>query len=165
MTVENQKPVLEDWLSRNSKPEKDSILWLEEQESTRNTRPVRENAIQLLRTGEYDTLLCTRLDRWGRSTIEIISSVMELIGKGSRIVFCQQGYDFSKDNEDPFAKNQFQIMASFAELERSLIRLRTLDGLERARKEGKTLGRPLGSKDKKVRRKSGYFLRYVKDKA
>ncbi len=51
-----------------------------------------------------------------------------------------------------------------ASQERVRIRERTMAGLERARRAGKTLGRPAGSKDKKQRRKSGYFMRYLKDK-
>ena len=35
-------------------------------------------------------------------------------------------------------------------------------GLERARSKGKRLGRPKGSKDKKIRRKSGYYQRWSK---
>lgn len=36
-------------------------------------------------------------------------------------------------------------------------RRKTIDGLNRARAEGKVLGRPKGSKDKTQRRKAGYF--------
>jgi DNA invertase Pin-like site-specific DNA recombinase len=52
------------------------------------------------------------------------------------------------------------ILAAVAEFERALIVDRTLEGLERARKEGKKLGRPPGSKDTKPRSKRGYLLRY-----
>ena len=58
----------------------------------------------------------------------------------------------------------FNLLSSFAEFERDLIRERTVDGLERAKKQGKRLGRPKGSKDKKVRKKGGYYLRAVKSK-
>lgn len=56
------------------------------------------------------------------------------------------------------------VFAWVASQERVRIRERTMAGLERARIAGKTLGRPAGSKDKKQRRKSGYFMRYLKDK-
>jgi DNA invertase Pin-like site-specific DNA recombinase len=45
-------------------------------------------------------------------------------------------------------------------MERELIRERILLGLERRRKQGKTMGRPKGSTDKKRRTKSGYYLRW-----
>ncbi len=53
----------------------------------------------------------------------------------------------------------FAILSAFAEFERELIRERTLEGLRRAKMQGKHPGRPKGSKDTKKRRKSGYILR------
>ena len=58
-------------------------------------------------------------------------------------------------------KLQFQILSAFAEFERSLISERTKEGLRRAKLQGKQLGRPKGSKDKKVRKKSGYYVREI----
>ncbi len=46
-----------------------------------------------------------------------------------------------------------QMVMVFAQLERDLIRERTIAGLERAKAQGKTLGRPVGAKDKKPRKK------------
>jgi DNA invertase Pin-like site-specific DNA recombinase len=59
----------------------------------------------------------------------------------------------------------FQILAIFAEFERSLISDRTRLALRRKKEvDGVTLGRPVGSKDKKSRRKSGYILRHAREK-
>jgi len=55
----------------------------------------------------------------------------------------------------------WQMLGVFAEYERELIVARTNAGLARARKQGKKLGRPLGSKDKKRRRRSGYYNRWL----
>jgi DNA invertase Pin-like site-specific DNA recombinase len=54
------------------------------------------------------------------------------------------------------------MLGVFAEYERELIVARTLSGLQRARRQGKVLGRPLGSKDGKRRRLSGYIARWNK---
>ncbi|HIH17238.1 MAG TPA: recombinase family protein [Nanoarchaeota archaeon] len=51
---------------------------------------------------------------------------------------------------------QAEFAAAFAEFERDLIRERTLASLERAKAQGKILGRPYGAKDKKKRRVLGY---------
>jgi len=56
----------------------------------------------------------------------------------------------------------FQILSAFAEFERELIRERTLEGLHRARSQGKNIGRPKGSRDTKRRKRSGYILREAK---
>jgi DNA invertase Pin-like site-specific DNA recombinase len=56
-------------------------------------------------------------------------------------------------------KLHFQILSAFAEFERELIRERTIEGLRRAKMQGKQAGRPKGRKDSKKRKKSGYILR------
>ena len=53
----------------------------------------------------------------------------------------------------------FQILAAFAEFERSLISERTKEGIERTKSQGTILGRPKGKKDSKPRPKSGYYMR------
>jgi len=55
-----------------------------------------------------------------------------------------------------------RMMMILTEYERELIVSRIQDGLKRVRAEGRTLGRPKGSKDKKRRRKSGYYQRWSK---
>ena len=59
-------------------------------------------------------------------------------------------------------KLHFQILSAFAEFERKLIRERTIEGLRRSKLQGKTPGRPKGSKDTKKRPKSGYVMREAK---
>ncbi|MCK5031493.1 MAG: recombinase family protein [Thermoplasmatales archaeon] len=54
---------------------------------------------------------------------------------------------------------QFHIISAFAEFERELISARTKEGMKRTKKK---IGRPKGSKDKKRRKKGGYYLRYKK---
>ena len=60
----------------------------------------------------------------------------------------------------PEGKMFWQMLGVFAEYERELIVARTLAGLQRARRQGKALGRPLGAKDRKRRRLSGYIARW-----
>jgi putative DNA-invertase from lambdoid prophage Rac len=159
MTVENQRPVLENWFKANGFPEP---VYFSDDVSTRKERPERNRLFEGLKSG--DLLACVRLDRWGRSTGEVIDSTNALVERGVRVVFINSGIDISKDNENAMMRFQIQIFAAFAELERELIRERTLEGLERARSEGKHLGRKAGSKDKKPRRKSGYWLRWEREK-
>lgn len=159
MTVENQRPIIEKWISSQN-----VIItkWIIEEESTRNERPERDNAFKLLKSGEYNCLVCVRLDRWGRSTQEIIGSVKDLTDKGVRVVFINNQLDLNELT--PFGKFTVTIFAAFAELERDLIQQRTLEGLERAKLQGKKLGRPAGARDKGKRRRSGYWLRWEKVK-
>jgi len=60
----------------------------------------------------------------------------------------------------PFKDVVISIISTLAKIEREKISDRTKAGLARVKKSGKSLGRPKGSKDKKKRKKSGYYKRY-----
>src|SRR5690606_23253082 len=99
-----------------------------------------------------------KLDRWARSSRELILEINELITKGITFISYSENLDFSTAT----GKLHFNILSAFAEFERELIRERTLEGLSRAKQQGKQLGRPKGSKDKKQRSKNGYYLKRKK---
>ena len=126
-----------------------------EVQSTRKTRPIKAELMAKLRNNEYDGILIFKLDRWARSSAELILEVKELIEKGIQFCSLSDNLDFSTSS----GKLHFQILSAFAEFERELIRERTIEGIRRARLKGKTPGRPKGSKDKKKRKKAGYYLR------
>lgn len=129
----------------------------EEVESSRKTRPVKQELMNYVRTGKYRAVVVYKLDRFARSFTELILDVNELVKKGIEFVSVSDNLDFSTAT----GKLHFQILSAFAEFERSLISERTKEGLARAKNQGKTLGRPVGSKDNKKRRKSGYYLREI----
>ena len=120
-----------------------------EQESTRKTRPVKTALyIKLLRK-EFDGLLIYKFDRWARSTTELISEIETLAKRQIHIY----SYTEAIDLNNSMGHAMLTVLSAFAQLERDLIRERTLAGLERAKFQGKKLGRPKGSKDKKYRKK------------
>ena len=123
--------------------------------STRETRPVKAELLSKLRNKDYDGVIVYKLDRWARSSTELILEINELIQKGISFYSFSENLDFSTAT----GKLHFQILSAFAEFERSLISERTKEGIYRERNSGKTLGRPFGTKDKSKRRKSGYLLR------
>lgn len=127
----------------------------EETESSGKTRPVKAALLQKLRNKEYSGIVVYKLDRYARSSMELILETQELISKGIEFISISDNIDFSTAT----GKLHFQILSAFAEFERSLIRERTIEGLRRTRQQGTKLGRPKGSKDKKKRRKSGYYVR------
>jgi DNA invertase Pin-like site-specific DNA recombinase len=98
------------------------------------------------------------LDRWARSSTELILEAKELIDKGIAFVSVSDNLDFSTAS----GKLHFQILSAFAEFERSLISERTKEGIIRAKSQGKTLGRPKGSKDKTKRSNKAYLMRELK---
>jgi putative DNA-invertase from lambdoid prophage Rac len=150
-TVENQRIRLVDYAEKNGY----TFHLYEEVESTRKTRPVKQALLARLRNDEYDVVVVYKLDRWARSSTELILDTKELIDKGVGFISVSDNLDFST----AAGKLHFQILSAFAEFERELIRERTIEGLRRAKMQGKQTGRPKGSRDSKNRRKSGYILR------
>ncbi len=119
----------------------------EEQESTRKSRPIKAQLLHLLRAGKYQGIVVTKLDRYARSSTELLIEIQELINRGIEFHSISENLDFSTAT----GRLHFNILSAFAEFERDLIRIRTIEGLERARMQGKKVGRPKGSKDKKKR--------------
>lgn len=110
----------------------------EEIESTRKTRPVKEQVLQLLREGRFDGVLIYKLDRWARSLQELIINVTEITSRKKGFIVLTQPFDTTSAS----GMLMMQILGAFAEFEREIIRERTLAGLERAKAQGKKLGRP-----------------------
>lgn len=116
------------------------IRTFEEKVSTRKTdRPGLAAALNYLRPG--DTLVIWKLDRLGRSTKDllIIAEDLHENGIGIRILTGRLAGNYSPTGEGKFF---FTMMAAFAELERDIIRERTIAGVQAARAKGKQLGRP-----------------------
>lgn len=152
-TNENQKIKLIEYASERSL----KFDLYEEVESSRKTRPVKQELLMKLRKGEYSSVIVYKLDRFARSSRELILEIQELIDKGIGFISLSDNLDFTNS----VGRLHFQILAAFAEFERSLISERTKEGIERAKAQGKKLGRPKGSKDSKPRPKSGYLMREI----
>lgn len=118
------------------------IFWFREEASTRKSRPIKAGMMEALRKGEFDVLIFARLDRFARSTMELVMDVEELVDRGVRVISIQNGFDFDRKGYNSTNMLMLRIFSSFAEFEREIIRERTLEGLARARAWGKKLGRP-----------------------
>ncbi len=82
-----------------------------------------------------------KLDRWGRSSLDVLANIQALADSGVRFVAVSQGLDV-KPNGDAMSRLMLTVLAAVAEFERDLIKERTVLGLQRARRKGVTLGRP-----------------------
>lgn len=132
--LDNQKLVLTDYCKR--------MGWdyeiFEEKESSRKTRPVQWDLYNRLLKKEFDGLLIYKFDRWARSAKELIDHIENLISKDLKITSYSESIDLSSS----MGRAMLTILSAFAQLERDIIRERTLLGLQRARAQGKKLGRP-----------------------
>jgi len=152
-TTENQKRILAEYCDR--KGWKYKII--EEVESTRKTRPRKQALLDALRKHVFDAVVVYKLDRWARSSTELIMELDEFHNKGIGFISYTDNIDMSTAS----GKLLVGILSVLAEFERDIIRERVLAGLARRKAQGYTLGRPKGSKDKKYRKKSGYHLRWA----
>ncbi len=114
--------------------------------SSRKTRKQRriEEVLQML--ADSDTLVVTELSRLGRSTVEVIALVNELVARNIRVIILKQNLDISQHNMS--SKIVITLFSLFAELERDLISLRTKEALAAKKQQGKTLGKPKGTLQK-----------------
>ena len=106
----------------------------------KDNRPAMGRLMAAARERRVDAVVCWKLDRWGRSMPGFVASVQELRSLGVRFIAVTQGID--TDEANPTAKLMLNLLAAFAEFERELIVERTRAGLQKARREGKRLGRP-----------------------
>ena len=86
---------------------------------------------------EGDTVVVVAIDRLGRNTIDVLSTVETLQAKKVSVVSMREGFDLAT----PAGKLMLTMLAAVAELERENIKARQMAGIERARSEGKRLGR------------------------
>lgn len=125
----------------------------------KDSRPQLDQMLHDIRSGRIDTVLVFKIDRLGRSLKNLLDLLAEFKNRSIRLISISDGLDTANSN----AMNRafWQMLAVFAELERSVIVDRVTAGLARAKAEGKQLGRPKGSRDKTKRSTSGYHLRYA----
>lgn len=110
-------------------------------------RPGLKRAIG--RCGAGDTLVVWKLDRLGRSLIDLVNIVRKLERRGANLkVLTGQGA--SIDTTKPEGRMIFGIFATIAEFERELIRERTIAGMEAARRRGVHVGRPRKLTDRQI---------------
>ena len=106
-----------------------------------NDRPGLLRVLEAARRRELDIVLVWKLDRWGRSALDLLANLRDLETAGVRFLAVTQGLDV-RPHGDAMSRLLLQVLAAVAEFERDLIRERTRLGMERARARGSRLGRP-----------------------
>ena len=86
-----------------------------------------------------DVLIVTKLDRLGRNAMDVRATVERLAAIGVRVHCLALG---GVDLTSPAGRMTMQVIAAVAEFERDLLIERTQSGLNRAKAQGKVLGRP-----------------------
>jgi DNA invertase Pin-like site-specific DNA recombinase len=101
-----------------------------------------------VRRRQIDHILVFRLDRAFRSTRECLNTLQEF--EHRRVGFSALLQDI--DTTSPSGRLLLTILAAVAEFERDLIRERVREGMSKARRDGKSIGRPSALRNARVRR-------------
>jgi len=158
-TTDNQLPALQKWVSDRGH---DLVEVYAENESAWKSGHQRElsRLFADLPKRKVDICLVWALDRLTR---EGIARIFEIVNRfkahGIQVISYSESWT---EQSGPMADLLYAITAWIAEFESRRRSERTLAGLARAIAEGKKLGRPNGSQDKKKRKRRGYLLRYAK---
>lgn len=111
-------------------------IFQEKISGAKDERPQLNALIGKLRKG--DTLCVVRLDRLGRRMMKLVELINDFKSKQIEFVALENNLDTSS----PMGMLLFNICAAFSEMERELIRERVRAGLDAAKQQGKTGGRP-----------------------
>jgi len=108
---------------------------------------------------KYDILLVWSLDRLSRlGPLAVLTLIDTFKTYGVKVESLQEPFTSLPYGFDSVIYSFLAWVAKFESDRRSE---RTRAGLARARANGKTLGRPVGSKDKGKRKRTGYLMRYA----
>lgn len=125
--------------------------------------PIRKEFLRALADAEahkYKILLFWALDRFSREGISNTLGYLQRLQRcGVAVKSMQESWLDTRDKG--LSELLLAIFSWVASQERQRIAERVKTGLERAKKEGKMLGRPKGSRDSRKRSVSGYVLRYA----
>src|SRR6185503_9813394 len=130
---------LEAWVARQG----GQVVMLEEESASGawGARPGLLRIMEAARRGEVDVVVCWKLDRWARSSLDALSTIESLADAGCRFVCTSQGLDI-KAGGDAMSRLILTVLSAVATFERDLIRERTRLGMARAKAKGRRIGRP-----------------------
>jgi DNA invertase Pin-like site-specific DNA recombinase len=106
-------------------------------------RPALDAMLKLATQRKIEMILCWDISRLGRSLQHLIEILNELQTLKCDLYFHQNGIDTSTIT----GRMIFQVCGSLAEFERNLIRERVIAGQQRAKSEGRHIGRPTQMND------------------
>jgi DNA invertase Pin-like site-specific DNA recombinase len=105
---------------------------------SKDRRPALDQLVTDAKRRRFDVVVSWRLDRLGRNLRHLITLLEDLQALGIAFVSLAEGIDATT----PAGKLQMHILGAIAEFERARIAERVKAGLQRARAQGKQLGRP-----------------------
>lgn len=105
---------------------------------TKESRPALNALIQAVHRRKVDIVAVFALDRLGRSLSHLVRTIEDWHTLGVGLVSLREGLDLTTAS----GRLQLHMLAALAQFEKERIRERVMAGLQRARAQGKRLGRP-----------------------
>jgi DNA invertase Pin-like site-specific DNA recombinase len=123
-----------------------------------SNRPGFKKLMKLARSRKIDIVVTTKLDRLFRSLKDIVLTLQEFTELGVDYVSTLDQIDMTSS----IGRLHLHIISAFSEFELSLIRERTIQGMEHARRMGKRIGRPPAGLDNEIMELRNKGLSYRK---
>jgi len=144
-TVENQRFEIDRFCEQNGIH---VDKWIEETISGTKTYDKRALGKLLAEIKKDDILICAELSRLGRNLFMIMEILNICMRKECKVWTIKDNYRLGDDIQSKVLAFAFGLSA---EIERNLISQRTKEALARKKAEGVVLGRPVGSKSRRVK--------------
>ena len=102
-----------------------------------------DELFETLQAGDH--LIVSELSRIGRSVVNVVTIVNQLIAFGVNLHILKEQLFIKPNEQNPFTDFQINIFSAFAQLERDLISKRTKEALQARKAKGIKLGKPVGT--------------------
>ena len=102
-----------------------------------------DELFETLQAGDH--LIVSELSRIGRSVVNVVTIVNQLIALGVNLHILKEQLFIKPNKQNPFTDFQINIFSAFAQLERDLISKRTKEALQARKAKGMKLGKPKGT--------------------
>lgn len=141
-TTENQRKEILDY-AHTKKMAIDKIVEIEVSSKKDKKERLIDQTLEELQ--KNDILIVTKLDRLGRSTIEVLQIIEDIKNKGVELHIIKDGIVVDGNDTSPINQMIITLLTGFAQMERSFISERTKSALAQRKASGVKLGRQKGA--------------------
>lgn len=136
-------------------------IYEDKRTGTNANRPQFKQMLEDAEEGNFDTVICWKLDRLFRSLKDLINTLNYFASKDISFIALKDNIDMTT----PSGRLMTHVIGAFAEFEASIIRERVVSGLKAAKENGVKLGRPKLRNDELIHslRGQGMTYRQIKD--